>query len=75
MPTVIEKAKKIKSKYQDEWLDYPSIVSIGVGFVEENVIGVIIGVKGSIETIAGKIPEKIDDIPIMIKSVKELRAL
>ena len=74
MQKIIEKAKKVKSKHQDEWLSYGSIVSIGVGFIEDDTIGINIGVKGNIETIRDKIPDQIDGIPISIKRVSKLRA-
>ena len=70
----IEKAKKVKSMHQDEWLSHSQVVSVGVGFVEEGVIGIIIGVKGKVETIVNKMPDKIDSIPISIQIVNELRA-
>jgi len=75
MEKLIEKAKKVKAKHQDEWLENNSIVSIGVGFIEENVIGILIGVKGNIEPIIAKIPDTIDGIPISIKKVSKIRAL
>ncbi|KAA3617571.1 MAG: hypothetical protein D8M58_01570 [Calditrichaeota bacterium] len=75
MENRIEKAKEIKSNHQDEWLAHSSIVSIGIGLVDENVVGIIIGVKGKITTVKTKIPDSIDGIPIILKTVNELRAL
>lgn len=75
MEKPIEKAKKVKSEHQDEWLSYTAVVSIGVGFVEEDVIGIIIGVTGKISAFKDKIPDKIDGVPISVKRVNQIRAL
>jgi hypothetical protein len=76
MENIIEKAKKIKALYEDEWIKEPSVVSIGVGLVAENSVGIIIGVHGAIKkTFRSNIPDKIEGIPLCIKNVDPLRAL
>jgi hypothetical protein len=74
MERQIEKAKEVKAKYLDEWLVNAQIVSIGIGFVEEGVIGIAIGAKGQIESLREKIPDMIEGVPIHINKVKKLRA-
>ncbi len=71
----IEKAKKIKASHQDEWLSFSSIVSIGIGMIDKEKIGILIGVKGKVETVTSKIPDSIDGVPISIKTISQIRAL
>ena len=75
MHEVLEKVKKIKRKYEDEWMSYPGVTSVGIGYVQQNTLGIIIGVKGKIDTIRNEIPEQIDNIPITVKTIPEIRAL
>ncbi|MCB0281083.1 MAG: hypothetical protein H6627_11995 [Calditrichae bacterium] len=75
MDELIERAKKVKRQNEDEWLSISEVVSIGIGYVQNDTLGIIIGVKGNVETLSDKFPEKIDKIPISVKSVREIRAL
>ena len=65
----------MKSKYQEEWLSHEPVVSIGIGYVKNDVLGIIIGIKGKLNSVERKIPDNIDGVPIILKTVKELRAL
>ena len=72
---ILEKAKQVKRQNEEEWLSYSEVVSIGIGYVQNDTLGIIIGVKGNTDEIAEKIPDTIDKIPISVKSVREIRAL
>ena len=72
---ILEKAKKIKHNNEREWLAISEVVSVGIGYVQEKEMGIIIGVKNKKKSIVKKIPAQIDGVKIEIKTVNELRAL
>lgn len=75
MDDLLEKAKQVKKQNEDEWLSYTEVVSIGIGYVQNDTLGIIIGVKGNADVMSEKFPDTIDKIPISVKSVREIRAL
>ncbi|RMH65831.1 MAG: hypothetical protein D6677_01500 [Calditrichaeota bacterium] len=70
----LEKAKHIKKQHQADWLRHGNVVSIGIAAVGKKT-GIIIGVKNNPDALRDKIPENIDGVPILIKTIRELRAL
>jgi len=72
---IIEKVKKIKHNNEKDWLAISEVVSVGIGYVQEKELGIIIGVKSKKKSIVKKIPDQIDGIKIEIKTVNELKAL
>lgn len=75
MKETLEKAKRVKLENESEWIAIPEVVSVGVGYVQENEIGIIIGVKNGKIAVAEQIPNEIDGISIEVKTVNQLRAL
>ena len=71
---ILQKIKKIKRHNEGNWLTIAGVVSVGIGYVEENQLGIIVGVKNKSDTIAAKIPLQIDGIDIAIKIVDDIKA-
>ncbi|HHM02938.1 MAG TPA: hypothetical protein ENJ15_07970 [Caldithrix abyssi] len=70
----LERAKRVKRGHESSWLAISNVVSIGIGEID-NTAGIIIGVRNHPESVREKVPPKIDGVPIVIKTVRELKAL
>jgi hypothetical protein len=71
---ILQKIKKIKHNNEKNWLAIAGVVSVGIGYVEENQLGIIIGVKNKSDSVSAKIPLQIDGIDIKIKIVDDIKA-
>jgi len=71
---ILQKIKKIKHTNEKNWLAIAGVVSVGIGYVEENQLGIIIGVKNKSDSVSAKIPLQIDGIDIKIKIVDDIKA-
>ncbi len=72
--TAVKKAIAVKKQHESQWLQNSNVVSVGVGPVGKKT-GIIIGVKKQPEKLREAIAENIDGVPIVIKTLRELRAL
>ena len=75
MQDKIDKAKKVKAKYEQEWIQNPEVVSIGIGMLDEQTPGIIIGVKSDPDLLKNAIPLSIEDVPILLQITGEIKAL
>lgn len=70
-----DSVKKIKQKYESQWLALDKVVSVGVGLSDENRPAIIVSVTGIDQKIKEQIPDKIGDVDVIIKLTDGYRAL
>ena len=75
MKADIEKIKIIKKRCEQEWKGLPQVISIGIGQVSAETIGIIVQVLEITDEVRRLIPEKVEDIPVELRIGKPIRAL
>lgn len=73
--TPLEKAKRIKSRYEKQWLKNNYVISIGIGQTENNEICIVIGVRQITRELLDIIPSEIEDILIRLVETERPHAL
>ena len=73
MPEQLRKAKKIKKRYESEWLRKEGILAVGIGKVDKSV-GIIVSVDSKCFTEHISIPSDIEGVQIKIQDIGTLRA-
>lgn len=71
----IEKIKTIKKKYEQEWVRLPQVISIGIGQVKAETIGIIVQVLEITDEVKKLIPDQVEGIPVELQIGKTIRAL
>ena len=71
----LSKVHEVLHENKYNWSKLPDIVSIGIGYVDDIEMGIIIGTSGDVEFIQKKIPESIDGVKIQIKKKSKIVAL
>ncbi len=74
MPEKIEKVRRVKLKYQSEWLKHKDVVGIGIGTVAKNEIGIVISVRENAEVVRKQIPESVEGVPVKVQTTGEFSA-
>ncbi len=75
MDSTIESIKKIKRRYEKEWLSQRGVVSVGIGILSSGAVGIIIGYTENFGYLKQQIPRQINDIIIELRKTKDIKAL
>jgi len=75
MSDSIKKIKKIKQKYEREWLRIEGVVAVGIGNLANGAPGIIVSVKKDAKEIRRQIPETVRGVAVEIRETGEIRAL
>jgi len=67
----VEKAVKIKEKYQNELLKIPGVVGVGIG-LENNEYNIRILVSKDDKELLEKLPEQLEGVNVTVKYVGEI---
>ncbi len=67
----MEKAVKIKEKYQNELLKIPGVVGVGIG-LENNEYNIRILVSKDDKELLEKLPEQLEGVNVTVKYVGEI---
>jgi hypothetical protein len=70
-----EHIKKIKKKYEKKWLSLDGVVSVGIGKIRDDRLGIIISVKDDADKYTKKIGNYADGIPVKIQVSGGITAL
>lgn len=66
MAELTDKAKKIKRKYEKDWMAVEGVIGVGVGIIDSQA-GIIISVDRDPRKIRKYIPQTIDTVTIDIR--------
>ena len=69
----LQKVKKIKKRYEKEWLRKKGILAVGIGKVDKG-IGIVISVDSKSFTEKTSIPGDIEGVPVKIQDTGVLRS-
>ncbi len=75
MTKQIEKIKRIKSEYEQDWLALPEVVSVGIGETSSGEIGLIVSVKKITARVKRSLPKSIAAVPVEVRKSGEIKAL
>ena len=65
IPTI----REVKSKYQQEWLQNPDVVSVGIGMTPDKKPAIIVGVKSNVSAKQLHLPSEIEGYPLMVEII------
>jgi hypothetical protein len=75
MDAAIERIKKIKKRYEKEWLSRKGVVSVGIGILSSGEIGIIVAYTDNLNLLEQQIPQQIDDVTIELRKSHDIVAL
>ena len=61
--------REVKSRYQDQWLKHPEVVSVGIGLNADQQPAVIIGVKRLTPALKAAFPAEIEGYPVELQAM------
>lgn len=71
---LVKKAVTIKHQYEKDWMSVLGVSAIGVGFVENGKVGIIISIAVKPEEFTHHFPKQIDYIPIELRYSGTIKA-
>lgn len=80
----IEQAKLVKARHEEELLNLPNVVGVGIGFIYKNgqptnKVGIIVSVtaKKALADLAeaDQIPGELEGVPVDVQEVGQIKAL
>ncbi|MFQ5585143.1 MAG: hypothetical protein ACE5GL_11975 [Calditrichia bacterium] len=69
-----KKIRRIKRKYERDWLSIKGVMGVGVGTVHDGRIGIIISVVSMKPEITEHFPREIEGVPVEIKKTGDFKA-
>jgi hypothetical protein len=66
--------QEVKKQHEARFLDMPGVVSVGIGLDPNGNQAIIVGLDASNPEIEAKIPEMVDDFPVIVQIVGSLKA-
>jgi hypothetical protein len=75
MDAALEYIKKIKKRYEKEWLSRKGVVSVGIGILSSGEIGIIVAYTDNLNLLEQQIPQQIDDVTIELRKSHDIVAL
>ncbi len=75
MVVPINKIREVKRKYEKKWLAIKEVIVVGIGITSGKKDGIIVSVKKMNPELRKKIPDEIENIPIEIQEIGDIKAL
>jgi hypothetical protein len=75
MDAAIEYIKKIKKRYEKEWLSRKGVVSVGIGVLSSGGIGIIVAYTDNLNRLEQQIPQQINHVRIELRKSQDIVAL
>jgi hypothetical protein len=76
-PSVMQKARLIKNKYEDQFLALPGVIGVGIAYVS-GIITLVILVTGTEKDeasfIGKSIPTEIEGLPVEVREIGQVQA-
>ena len=63
----VENIKRLKKKYEKEWLRIPQVQAIGIGVTREGKQGIIISVVQVDKTLKQQLPVEVEGVPVELR--------
>ena len=67
MSKSLEDIRRLKKKYEKEWLRIPRVQAVGVGVTAEGKQGIVISVVRVDESLKQQLPEEIEGVPVELR--------
>ena len=67
MSESLENIKRVKKKYEKQWLRIPRVQAVGIGVTAEGKQGIIISVVRVDESVKQRLPEEIEGVAVELR--------
>ncbi|MFQ5769827.1 MAG: hypothetical protein ACE5HX_04790 [bacterium] len=75
MTESITKIRAVKQKHEKAWLAMEGVVAVGIGKTSDGCTGLIVSIKENASKFRQQIPVIIEEVPIEIQEIGEIKAL
>ncbi len=72
--TMTGSIQEVKAKYEQQIIETPGVVSMGIGKDARGEIAIIIGIERESETIRAALPKELDGYPVEVQVTGPVRA-
>jgi hypothetical protein len=72
--TMTESIQEVKAKYEQQIIETPGVISMGIGKNAKGEIAIIIGIEHDSEKIRAALPEELDGYPLEVQVTGPVRA-
>lgn len=74
MALTMDKIRRLKQAYEEDWMAIDGVVAVGVGLTSQGSPGIIVSISRNLEEIRDKIPSSVEDVPVEIIQSGEIFA-
>jgi hypothetical protein len=71
----LQRAREIRKRYEDIWMDLEFVTSIGIGLTSSGNTGIIISMEKDDPAIKNIFPAEIEGIPVEVRISGEINTL
>ena len=73
-PDMSSSIQEVKKQHEAFFLDLPGVVSVGIGLDPNGHEAIIVGLDGSHPETKAKIPDMLEDFPVVVQIVGPIKA-